>query len=99
LLFTVLELYRINRQHVLPALMIKRQIMALDPAAIRSNFPALTSDAIFFDNPGGTRVPQQTLDAVVDYLVDTNANHGGALATSQASDKLIHDARMAVAVR
>jgi cysteine desulfurase family protein (TIGR01976 family) len=71
--------------------------MALDPTVIRSNFPALASGAIFLDNPGGTQVAQQTLDAMLDYLVNTNANHGGAFATSLASDELIHDARMAVA--
>lgn len=71
--------------------------MSLDPVQIRSQFPALTSGAVFFDNPGGTQVPQPVVDRMVDYLVAKNANHGGAFATSVASDAVIEEARQAVA--
>ncbi len=71
--------------------------MALDPQQVRSHFPALTSPAVFFDNPGGTQVPNTVVDRMVDYLVRTNANHEGAFATSRASDALIDEARRAAA--
>ena len=53
--------------------------------------------AVFLDNPGGTQVPQPVIDAIVDYLAHSNANHGGAFATSQRSDAILDDAHQAVA--
>ena len=71
--------------------------MPLDLALIRPQFPALSRDAIFFDNPAGTQVPGQVLDRIRDYLVDTNANQGGAFPTSAATDALLGEARSACA--
>jgi cysteine desulfurase family protein (TIGR01976 family) len=62
---------------------------------IRSHFPALKTGAIFFDNPGGTQVCQSVIDAVVDYYQTMNANTHGAFTTSQKSDALIAEARLA----
>lgn len=53
--------------------------------------------AVFLDNPGGTQVPQPVIDAIGDYLAHSNANHGGAFATSQRSDAILDDAHQAVA--
>ncbi len=64
---------------------------------IRSHFPALKTGAIFFDNPGGTQVCQEVIDAIVDYYTTMNANTHGAFATSQKSDALIAEARNAFA--
>ncbi len=64
---------------------------------IRSHFPSLKSGAIFFDNPGGTQVPQQVIDAVGDYYKNANANTHGAFATSQRTDAVLADARTALA--
>jgi cysteine desulfurase family protein (TIGR01976 family) len=69
----------------------------LDVRAIRSRFPALASDAAFFDGPGGSQVPQSVIDAVAGYLRDSNANLGGAFPTSRASDDVIERARAAAA--
>ena len=69
----------------------------LDLAAVRSQFPALASDAAFFDGPGGSQVPQPVIDAVAGYLRDSNANLGGAFATSRASDEVMERARAAAA--
>ena len=71
--------------------------MPLDPDLIRLKFPALQSGEVYFDNPGGTQVPQQVIDRMADYLVRTNANHGGAFRTSVESDTLIDESRAAVA--
>jgi cysteine desulfurase family protein (TIGR01976 family) len=69
--------------------------MPLDLATIRSQFPALSRDAIFLDNPAGTQVARTVLDRMNNYLVEHNANHEGAFATSRESDALVEDARLA----
>jgi len=56
--------------------------MNLDVPALRKQFPSLQSDTIFFDNPGGTQVPQIVIDHMLAYFHEANANHAGAFATS-----------------
>lgn len=73
-----------------------------DVNAVRQQFPALQElfdgrPGIFFDNPGGTQVPQQVIDAMTDYLVRSNANTHGIFATSRRSDAIIDNARQAAA--
>jgi len=70
--------------------------MTLDLSAIRSQFPALNRPAIFFDNPGGTQIAQKSLDRINQYLIECNANHGGAFATSIASDAVLDEAHQAM---
>lgn len=71
--------------------------MPLDLTAIRTQFPALKRDAIFLDNPAGTQVARTVLDRINNYLVEHNANHEGAFATSRESDALVEEARLAAA--
>lgn len=71
--------------------------MILDVKEIRSKFPALAKPVVFFDNPAGTQVVQNVLDRMEEYLVETNANHGGAFATSRASDAAMIEARQMAA--
>lgn len=71
--------------------------MPLDITSVRAQFPALKRPAIFLDNPAGTQVAQPCLDRMVDYLVEHNANHGGAFTTSRLSDALLAEAHAAVA--
>ena len=75
---------------------------AFDADALRAEFPALAREqdgrpVVFLDGPGGTQVPQRVIDAVVGYYRDTNANAGGAFATSAASDAMVDEAHAAVA--
>ena len=77
-------------------------LKSFDITAVRSHFPSLIrTDAerptIFFDNPGGTQVAREVIDAVNDYYLHHNANHGGAFATSVRSDVILHEAHAAVA--
>jgi selenocysteine lyase/cysteine desulfurase len=44
---------------------------------IRSHFPSLQNGNIFFDNPGGTQVSQQVIDAVTTYYKSANSNTHG----------------------
>jgi selenocysteine lyase/cysteine desulfurase len=69
----------------------------LDLTKIRAKFPGLAREAIFLDNPAGTQMAQSSLDRMNEYAVKTNANHGGAFATSRESDVVIDTARQAVA--
>ena len=71
--------------------------MTFDPDELRSHFPSLKSGAIFFDGPGGTQVPQEVIDAGVDYFITANANLGGAFATSLRSVEIMAEARKAMA--
>jgi cysteine desulfurase family protein (TIGR01976 family) len=71
--------------------------MTLDLSAIRNQFPSLDRPAIFFDNPGGTQIAKPSLDRINKYLLECNANHEGAFATSIASDAVLHEAHQAMA--
>jgi len=71
--------------------------MPLDINQIRAQYPALDTPAIFLDNPAGTQIAQQSLARIQSYLLETNANHNAAFATSRASDELIDQARGAAA--
>lgn len=74
----------------------------LDLAFVREQFPALHQEiggqpVVFLDNPAGTQVPQTVIDAVSDYFASSNANTGGAFATSKRTDAVLRDARQAMA--
>jgi cysteine desulfurase family protein (TIGR01976 family) len=71
--------------------------MPLTLEAVREQFPALASGAVFFDNPGGTQVAQRVIERMTDYVVRTNANHGGAFQTSVQSDAVLDEAHAAMA--
>lgn len=71
--------------------------MTYNTTEIRSHFPSLQNGTTFFDNPGGTQVPQQVIDAVTDYYRSANSNTHGAFETAQRTDKVIADARAAFA--
>jgi cysteine desulfurase family protein (TIGR01976 family) len=69
---------------------------------VRRQFPALarTHDGrpvVYLDGPAGTQVPQCVIDAVGDCLARTNANRGGAFATSRECDERLDQASQAVA--
>jgi cysteine desulfurase family protein (TIGR01976 family) len=72
----------------------------LDVAALRRRFPALARvvggrPAAYLDGPGGSQVPDVVIDAMTSYLRGSNANLGGAFATSEESDALYAEARKA----
>jgi cysteine desulfurase family protein (TIGR01976 family) len=74
----------------------------LNVPALRLQFPALQRQIdgrrpIFLDGPGGTQVPQRVIDAIADYLSRCNSNHGGVFTTSRESDRILHEAHVAVA--
>ena len=73
-----------------------------DVNAVREQVPALNqringSQPVYFDNPGGTQVPQRVIDAISRYLIEANSNSHGAFLTSRRTDETIQSAREAVA--
>jgi cysteine desulfurase family protein (TIGR01976 family) len=77
-------------------------VTTFDVDALRAEFPALALEqdgrpVAYFDGPGGTQVPQRVIDAIATYYRTSNANDGGAFATSERSDASKADARAAVA--
>ena len=79
-----------------------KETTKLDLARIRAQFPALAQTvnghpAIFLDGPGGTQVPQRVIDAISHYLSRDNANSGGNYETAQRTDRMLLEARHAMA--
>ena len=73
-----------------------------DLSHYRRYFPSLDLEvngkqAIFFDNPGGTQVAQQVIDAMVTYFREANANTHGAFLTSNRTEQVISEARSSMA--
>lgn len=67
----------------------------LDLPQVRAQFPGLARQvngqpAIFTDGPAGSQVPRSVVEAISQYLLHQNANHGGVFATSIESDALLH---------
>jgi cysteine desulfurase family protein (TIGR01976 family) len=70
--------------------------------AVRAHFPALLREHdgrpyVYLDGPGGTQVPRVTIEAMVEYLGRSNANHEGAFATSEESDAMLAEVHAAAA--
>lgn len=73
----------------------------LDPVAVRRRFPGLLRrdgdrTAVFFDGPAGSQVPRSVADAIGNYLLYANGNHGGDFATSLETDAVTGAARAAM---
>jgi cysteine desulfurase family protein (TIGR01976 family) len=74
----------------------------LDLSSYRRYFPSLAQvvdgkQAVYLDNPGGTQVAQQVIDAMISYFRESNANTHGAFLTSKRTDRVIAAARSAMA--
>jgi cysteine desulfurase family protein (TIGR01976 family) len=57
--------------------------MALDITLARGQFPALSGEWTFMDNAGGSQVPLQVADAMRDYLLRMNVQHGATYDVSR----------------
>jgi cysteine desulfurase family protein (TIGR01976 family) len=75
----------------------------IDPAAVRSHFPALDPSShpgpvpLYFDAPGGTQIAAEALAQINAYLVHMNANHDGSFKASRESDAVVAETRAALA--
>ena len=74
----------------------------LDPAAVRSRFPALSRTeggrpVAYLDGPGGTQVPDTVIDAMSGALRKGVSNLGGGFGASHDADLITSAARLAMA--
>jgi cysteine desulfurase family protein (TIGR01976 family) len=62
---------------------------------VRSQFPALSTPAVFLDNPAGTQVPRSVIEAVSAAMAAAASNTGGYFQASVDADAIVaraHDA-------
>ncbi len=65
----------------------------LDVSAVRGRFTALDRPLAFLDGPGGTQCPDEVIDAISEYLRESNANIGAPYETSRRTNELVTRAR------
>lgn len=76
--------------------------MQFDVDRVRRKFPALELSEggvprIYFDNPGGTQVPEEVIGRIQRCLIETNANLGGQFQTTINMGQIFAEARAAMA--
>lgn len=76
--------------------------MNYDLEQIRGKFPALNiKDSgvrrIYFDNPAGTQVPIEVIEAMQKCMIESNANIQGGFETSNRADKILDEFHQSMA--
>ena len=70
---------------------------AYDVAAVRAQFPALSSGFAHFDGPGGTQTPRPVIDAIAGALAEPLSNRGDGTPGERNADAIVAEARRALA--
>jgi cysteine desulfurase family protein (TIGR01976 family) len=68
----------------------------------RLDFPSLQRvhnglPLAYLDGPAGTQIPRQVIDAITSYYTTCNANTHGEFITAVESDRMLEEARLAIA--
>jgi cysteine desulfurase family protein (TIGR01976 family) len=71
--------------------------MTYDVAAVRAQFPALSSGFAHFDGPGGTQTPRPVIDAIASALANPLSNRGDGSPGERNSSALVAQGRAALA--
>jgi cysteine desulfurase family protein (TIGR01976 family) len=71
--------------------------MTYDVAAVRAQFPALSSGFAHFDGPGGTQTPRPVIDAIASALANPLSNRGDGSPGERNSNALVARGREALA--
>ncbi len=71
--------------------------VAFDVGSVRSRYSALRRPLTLLDAPGGTQMPDEVIEAMSDYLRESNANLGGPFKTSRRSDLVVAQAHISAA--
>lgn len=71
------------------------QLSPLDMDYVRSQFPALSGDWVFFDNAGGSQILKPAVDRITEFLYERNVQIGGSYAVSQAVAEGLMKGRLA----
>ncbi|HOW25515.1 MAG TPA: cysteine desulfurase-like protein [Bacteroidales bacterium] len=69
--------------------------MSLDFDFVRSQFPALDRDWIYFDNAGGTQTARQVGERLTEYLYQTNVQLGASYEISRLAGRRVKEAQAA----
>ncbi|MBD1910633.1 MULTISPECIES: cysteine desulfurase-like protein [unclassified Leptolyngbya] len=64
---------------------------------VRSHFPSLAGDWIFFDNAGGSQTLQGVVDRLSEYLLTSNVQLGASYAVSQQATERVAKAAQGIA--
>lgn len=72
-------------------------IMTLDVAAVRAQFPSLSSGIAHFDGPGGTQTPGAVAEAIAGALTGPLSNRGTMIASERNAEELVGAFRSAMA--
>jgi len=56
--------------------------------AVRAEFPALSAESAFLDNPGGTQLPRRVIAAVSRAMTSAASNLGGYFEASREADRI-----------
>jgi len=67
-------------------------ITSKDRDAIRCRFPALTGQTVFFENAGGSQVPQSVADRIRDYMLTSYVQLGAGYPLSDDATRMVDDA-------
>ncbi len=71
--------------------------MTLDVAALRAQFPSLTSGIAHFDGPGGTQTPAVVGEAIARTITAPLSNRGRVMQSERNADTVVGDFRAAIA--
>ena len=72
--------------------------MPFDIDFVRSRFPSLDTDWVFFDNGGGSQIAQPVLDRINEYLLTSNVQHGASYEVSRVASARLLEGEEAMAV-
>ena len=68
---------------------LRPQTIEMNTEFVRSQFPGLKDDFIFFDNAGGSQIAQQVIEKINDYLVDVGYLTRNAI-VGETEEVLVH---------
>ncbi len=68
-------------------------MIKLNAAIVRSYFPGLANNWVFFDNAGGTQTAKQVGDNISDYLFNTNVQLGASYEISQKAGERVYESQ------
>ena len=71
--------------------------LALDPAFVRAQFPALANGFVFLDNAGGSQILGRVVERISDYLITSNVQLGASYAVSQRAGERMQEAQRRMA--
>ena len=72
--------------------------MNLDINFVRSQFPGLRDDYVFFDNAGGSQIAKQAIDRINEYLMTSYVQHGASYSVSEVATSRVLEAQTSIRI-